>query len=100
MTGSLVSLLAAGGPPGANIVAKVLSDDVGRAALDRILSEAKEFVRDLLDEHRAIVETLRDALLERDELVADEIEEVILASGATSGASAPSGAISTFLPRH
>ena len=92
MTGSLVSLAAAGGPPGANIVAKVLSDDSGRAALEGILRDAKEFVRGLLEQHRNIVEALRDALLERNELVADEIEEVILASE-------PAAPISTFLPK-
>jgi ATP-dependent Zn protease len=92
MTGSLVSLAAAGGPPGANLVAKVLSDDSGRAALEGILQDAKEFVRDLLEQHHAVVEALRDALLARNELVADEIEEVILASG-------PAAPISTYLPK-
>jgi cell division protease FtsH len=92
MTGSLVSFSAAGGPPGANLVAKVLSDDAGRAALEGILREAKVHVRALLDQHRPIVEALRDALLERNELVGDEIQDAILASRA----GAP---ISTFLPK-
>ncbi|HLK45547.1 MAG TPA: hypothetical protein VKT18_06140, partial [Acidimicrobiales bacterium] len=87
-----VSLSAAGGPPGANLVAKVLSDDAGRAALEGILRDAKDAVRDLLERHRTVVEALRDALLERDELVADEIAEVIL----ESRAAAP---ISDYLPK-
>ena len=93
MSGSLVSLLAAGGPPGANLVAKVLSDDAGRAALEQILTDAKASVRDLLEGNRPIVEALRDALLARDELVADEIEAVILAAGPV-----PEGPISAYLP--
>jgi len=92
MTGSLVSFAAAGGPPGANMVAKVLSDDTARAALEGILRDAKAFVRGLLEEHRSTVEALRDALLERNELVADEIEEVIVAAGQ----GAP---ISSYLPK-
>jgi ATP-dependent Zn protease len=83
MAGSLVSLAAAGGPPGANLVAKVLSDDTGRAALERILADAKGQARTLIDEHRPIVEALRDALLARDELVGDEIEAVILSAATT-----------------
>jgi ATP-dependent Zn protease len=94
MTGSLVSLVAAGGPPGANLVAKVLSDEAGRAAMEGILGDAKEFVRALLEAHRAIVEALRDALLARDELVADEIADVIL-----SATPSPAATNSSYLPR-
>jgi cell division protease FtsH len=94
MTESLVSLVAAGGPPGANLVAKVLSDDAGRAAMEGILSDAKETVRALLETHRVIVEALRDALLDCDELVADEIADVIL-----SATPSPTGTISSYLPR-
>jgi cell division protease FtsH len=81
MAGSLISLAAAGGPPGANLVAKVISDESGRAALDRILTDAKATVRTLLDSHRPLVEALRDALLDRDELVGEEIEAVIVQAG-------------------
>jgi len=82
MAGSLVSLAAAGGPPGANLVAKVLSDDTGRAALERILGDAKVAVRSLLDANRGVVEALRDALLARNELVGEEIGAVIVAAPA------------------
>jgi ATP-dependent Zn protease len=77
MAHSLVSLDAAGGPPGANIVAKVLSDEAGKSSLERILNDAKAAVGAMLDAHRPVIEALRDALLDRDELVGDEIEAVI-----------------------
>jgi ATP-dependent Zn protease len=77
MAGSLVSLDAAEGPGGANIVAKVLSSDDGRKAVEQILDDARSAVRTLLAENLATVAALRDALLERDELVGDQITEVI-----------------------
>jgi ATP-dependent Zn protease len=81
MAHSLISYDALAGPPGANIVAKVLSDESGRLALDHILNSAKAAVTQMLDAHRPVVEVLRDALLDRDELVGEEIEEVIRSAG-------------------
>jgi ATP-dependent Zn protease len=76
--GSLVSLRALdNGPLGGNLVAKVLADPQGRAAIDIILSENKGVVGRLLAQNRHIVETLRDALLTRHELIGDEILDVI-----------------------
>jgi cell division protease FtsH len=75
--GTLVSWDAAGGPPGANIVTKVLSSDRTREALERILDQAKDEVVRMLGRNRHLVEALRDALLARDELVGDEIGDVI-----------------------
>ena len=76
--GSLVSLRALdNGPLGGNLVAKVLADPQGRAAIDIILSENKGEVGRLLAQNRHIVETLRDALLTRHELIGDEILDVI-----------------------
>jgi len=80
MAGSLVSLDAASGPGGANIVAKVLSDDGGREAVEKILDDARASVRALLADNLTTVEALRDALLQRDELVGDEITAVIAES--------------------
>ncbi|MDQ1426582.1 MAG: cell division protease FtsH, partial [Acidimicrobiaceae bacterium] len=77
MAGSLVSLDAASGPGGANIVAKVLSSDSGREAVEKILDDARSNVRNLLADNLSTVEALRDALLDRDELVGDEITAVI-----------------------
>ncbi len=62
---------------GSNLTAKVLSSDDGREAVARLLDSARDEVTILLDANRGIIEALRDALLERDELVGDEIGEVI-----------------------
>jgi ATP-dependent Zn protease len=99
MAGSLISLAAAGGPAGANLVAKVISDDTGRAALDRILTDAKATVRTLLDSHRDLVEALRDALLDRDELVGEEIESVIVQAGTVPSLESADPPIAHFLRR-
>jgi len=80
MGNTLVSSAALDMP--GNIVAKVTSTDAGREEVDRLLREAKDAVGTLLQEHRHVVEALRDALLERDELVGSEILEVITAAGA------------------
>jgi cell division protease FtsH len=85
MGGSMVSLQAASGPGGANLVAKVLSDDASRAAMEALLDGAKAEVRTLLESNRHLVEALRDALLERDELIGDEITEVLDAARRTHG---------------
>ena len=81
MGGTLISLEAAMGAPGANIVTKVLSSDQGHEALEKILNEAKASVTAMLDRNRHLVEALRDALLEREELVGDEITAVLAAAG-------------------
>jgi cell division protease FtsH len=83
--GSLVSLDAAQGAPGANVVTKVLSSDKGREALEAILDEAKGEVTAMLGSNRHLVEALRDALLEREELVGDEITGVLAAAAASAG---------------
>ena len=77
MGGSLVSYDAVATAGGANIVAKVLASDQGREALERILEDAKATARRLLETNRHLVEALRDALLEREELVGDEILDVL-----------------------
>jgi ATP-dependent Zn protease len=77
--GSLVSFRALdGGPLSGNLVAKVLADPQGRAAVEKILSENKREVGRLLAQNRHIVETLSEALLTRHELIGDEIVDVIL----------------------
>ncbi len=76
--GSLVSFRALdAGAFGGNLTAKVLADTKGRQAVEEILSESKEKVTELLTQHVHIVEGLRDALLERHELIDEEILEVI-----------------------
>ncbi len=77
MGGTLVSFEAveAGG---SNLVAKVLSTDEGREAVAGVLEAGRVEVTKLLEANRHIIEALRDALLERDELVGDEIGQVVL----------------------
>jgi cell division protease FtsH len=83
MTDSLVSFMAMEeGLNERNVVAKVLSDPDGRARTDRLLKEAKLAVKEQLDLHRPLVEALRDALLEREELIGAEIMEVLSAAEA------------------
>jgi ATP-dependent Zn protease len=78
MAGSLLSFEAVeGGPLHQGIVSKVLADENARRAVERILDQSKSDVRDLLDDHRYLVIALRDALLDRDELVGEEIIETI-----------------------
>ncbi|HLX89709.1 MAG TPA: AAA family ATPase, partial [Acidimicrobiales bacterium] len=74
---SLVSLMAVDAPTAGNVVAKVLSSDQERQQVDEMLDQARNRVRKMIDEHRNVVEALRDALLERDELVGQEILDVI-----------------------
>jgi ATP-dependent Zn protease len=62
---------------GSNLTAKVLSSDEGREAVANLLDTVRAEVSGLLDANRHVVEALRDALLDHDELVGDEIGEVI-----------------------
>ena len=62
---------------GTNLVGRVLADDRGRDAVERLLQAQKREVRALLVEHRHLVEALRDALLEREELVGAQITDVL-----------------------
>jgi cell division protease FtsH len=76
MGNSLISV-AASGPSGGGLVEKVLADKEARAELDQLLQTSCETARRIVAEHGNVVEALRDALLERDELVGVEITEVI-----------------------
>ena len=79
MAGSLVSYDAvAEGPVGRkNLVGKVLSDPDAKQRVEDILDTQKARVIAMLEEQRDVVASLRDALLDRDELVGEEITEVI-----------------------
>jgi ATP-dependent Zn protease len=70
-----------------NIVGRVLADDRGRDAVEALLQEQKRAVKQLLVDNRHLVEALRDALLERHELVGTEITDVLerAAGGALAG---------------
>ena len=83
MAGSLFSYEAMR-MPNTDIVTRVVSSDDGKAAIERKLDTARGEVRGLLAEHRVVVEALRDALLDRHELIGDEILEVIRHADAAS----------------
>jgi hypothetical protein len=83
MAGSLVSLAAVENSAlnDTNLVGRVLADPVARPAVDDLLARSKAKVRALVDANRHLVEALREALLERDELVGDEIIAVLEGAG-------------------
>jgi cell division protease FtsH len=66
--------------PHANLVAKVASSEGGQERIEELLTTARNEVREMLGANRHIIEALRDALLESDELVGEEIERVIMAA--------------------
>ena len=76
MDGSLFSYEAVQAP-GANVVAKISATEEGMLRIEAILERARADVRTMMAEHRRVVEALRDALLERDELIGDEITDMI-----------------------
>jgi len=77
--GTTLISVAALDMPG-NIVAKVLSTDAGREEVEDLLRRSKVEVRKMLEDNRHVIEALRDALLEREELVGSEILDVITAA--------------------
>ncbi|HEX9978622.1 MAG TPA: ATPase, partial [Acidimicrobiia bacterium] len=76
--GSLVSFRAVDpGIVGGNLAGRVLGDRKARKAVEQLLDDQKAVVAGLLRANRHLVVALRDALLEREELVAREISEVL-----------------------
>ncbi len=63
-----------------NIVGRVLGDAEGRQRVEEILQQQKVVARGLLEANRHLVEALRDALLDRHELVGREITDVLEAA--------------------
>jgi ATP-dependent Zn protease len=83
MADTLVSFAAVqDGLMGTDLVGKVLADSACRAAVEQLLGEAKAVARELLASNRHLVVALRDALLEREELVGSEITAVLTAAAA------------------
>ncbi len=83
MGGSLVSLAAgqAGMFEGNDLVNKTLRDATARPEVERVLAVSKARAKALVDANRHILHALRDALLDRDELIGDEITDVARAAG-------------------
>ena len=75
---SLISVAAAGNGFGSGgLVDKVLGDKEARAELDALLQASCDAAQAIVSRHPEVVEALRDALLDRDELVGTEITDVI-----------------------
>ena len=79
MAGSLISYeaIAQGAVSQTNLVAKVLGDGDGKKRVEDILEGQRVRVREVLEENQDVHAALRDALIERDELVREEISSVI-----------------------
>jgi len=63
-----------------NLVGKVLGDADAKREADAVLTAQKERALEVIGANRDILEALRDALIERDELIGDEITDVIRAA--------------------
>jgi cell division protease FtsH len=75
---SLVSAAVMANPlMGEDWIKPVLGDPDRRQEVNAVLDECRIRVRALLHQKRHVVEGLRDALLEREELIGDEIEQVM-----------------------
>jgi len=97
MTGSLVSFGAVqnSGFADTNIVGRVLGDRDGRKAVEEVLQEQKVKAKGLLEDNRHLVEALRDALMERFELIGTEITDVLERAQAAHVAQAAGSAAPT-----
>ena len=88
MLGSLISYAAVRNSAfnDSNIVGRVLADDDGRARVEDLLQEQKMTVQGLLAANMHLVAALRDALLERHELIGAEITDILHAAQAADAA--------------
>ncbi|MGN6474563.1 MAG: AAA family ATPase [Mycobacteriales bacterium] len=79
MTGTLISFAAVQGSAlsDTNIVGRVLADNDGRARVEELLQEQKAAIKARLEANPHLIEALRDALLDREELVGREIVDVL-----------------------
>jgi cell division protease FtsH len=82
MTDTLVSLAAVqnSGFSDTNLVGRVLGDSSGRGRTEELLQRQKVVVRGLLENNQHLVSALRDALVERHELIGHEITDVLEAA--------------------
>jgi hypothetical protein len=63
-----------------NIVGRVLGDTEGRAAVQALLERQKAKAKALMEANTHLVEALRDALVERHELIGTEITDILQAA--------------------
>ncbi|MFA5889571.1 MAG: AAA family ATPase [Actinomycetota bacterium] len=82
MGGSLISYRASDGglfDPG--LVGRVMASTEAKKQVDSLLQREKTAVKALLEENQHLVLALRDALMDRDELIGDEITSVLEDAG-------------------
>jgi cell division protease FtsH len=93
MTDTLVSYSAVqnSGFSDTNLVGRVLGDSEGRRRVEEMLQRQKTVVRGLLETNQHLVAALRDALLERHELIGREITDVLEQAAATGPRRTPIG---------
>lgn len=78
MSDSLISFRSiSNGMIGGNLASRVLADKDAREAVDNLLATQKREVTRLLAANRHLIEALRDALLEREELIDNDILDVL-----------------------
>ena len=80
------------------LVGRVLGDSDGRRMVEDLLQQQKRAVRELMSANRHLVEALRDALLERHELIGPEITEILQAARARHGQGGGSGVVLADAP--
>jgi len=82
MTGTLVSFVAVQGGAfnDSNLVGRVLGDSEGRRRVEELLQEQKTIVKGKLEANQHLIAALRDALVERHELIGHEIGDVLKAA--------------------
>jgi len=73
------------------LVGRVLGDSEGRRMVEDLLQQQKRTARQLMSRHRHLVEALRDALIERHELIGPQILEVLERAQTAHEASADAG---------
>ncbi len=93
MTDTLVSYSAVqnSGFSDTNLVGRVLGDSEGRRRVEEMLQRQKVVVRGLLEANQHLVAALRDALLDRYELIGREITDVLEAAAAAGPRRVPIG---------
>jgi hypothetical protein len=96
MAGSLISLEAS--RAAGDLVSKVLSDETSRRAVEDLLVAARDATRGVLLANLGVLEALRDALLERDELIGDEILRVIAGAGTVAYDAGPTPSVDIAAP--
>jgi hypothetical protein len=81
-----------------NLAGRVLAHPPGRAAVEQLLQEQKAAVRVLLEDNRHLVAALRDALIDRYELIGREIDDVLQRAEAAAGSTRDAGRAGTPTP--